>query len=207
MKLQRIHIIFIFSLFLGVIISMQVKSFSGINEIYTRDNNTGIFQEISILKLKNEDLRKEISVIEENLSQLSGQESAVQALKNELEKYKKLSGKFAIFGSGITLTLEGDISAPWMVDLINELFNIGAEAVDINGIRISGFISGIDSLPKGQIMINSSILTAPFVLNAIGESSVLYENINLSGGILDRIKMAFPGKNIVVEKKEIIKMN
>ena len=54
------------------------------------------------------------------------------------------------------------------------MFNSTAQAVSINGIRITNQTAGFDVLPKGQIFLNGSILTYPYIFEAIGEGSIFW---------------------------------
>ena len=105
------------------------------------------------------------------------------------------------------MTLDGKFSTPWMIDIVNELFNSGAQAVSVNGIRIVNKTSGFDTLPKGQILLNGSILSSPYTVNAIGESSTLATLIQSPGGIFDRLKKAFPTLKSTITTKDIIQMD
>lgn len=99
------------------------------------------------------------------------------------------------------------MTTPWVIDLINQLLAVGSEAVDINGIRITNETSGFDTLPQGQILINGSILTTPYVVNAIGESSTLIAQLEIPGGFFDRLLGTFPKLKVEVTEKDIIQMN
>jgi uncharacterized protein YlxW (UPF0749 family) len=194
------------ALLLAFFVIAQGRSLEAIDKLIGRENTSNIFQEIKILKDKNLALKNEINDLELNIEQLSDQNLALEAIHGDIKKYKMLSGKFSIFGPGVTVTLTNDVPAPWVIDLINEFFSLGAEAVDINGIRISNHVSGIDTLPQGQMLLNGSILTSPYVFNAIGDSNVISTGLELPGGIFNRLSDAFPGLKIDIVKKDVIHM-
>ena len=193
-------------LLLGSFVGIQSRSFEEIDKLRLRDMQSNIFQEIKILKEKNEDLKKAIIELENTISQLKDQNLALGAIQDQIDKYKKLSGGRAVFGPGINLKINNKISTPWLIDLINELFNSGAQAVSVNGIRLTTFNLGFDTLPQGQIVINGSILSPPFEFKAIGESSVLEANLKVTGGILERLKAAFPDLQAEIIKKDVIQI-
>ena len=205
MKPRKLYIS-IFALVLGVLISFQIRSYSGIKDIVARNDNSNIFEQISIIKEKNNGLKKEIDELEDNLSRLQDRDDALTVIDEEIEKYQKLAGKSPVFGSGIILVVRGDIPAPWINDIVNELFNSGAQAVGINNIRISNSSAGLDTLPQGQIWMGGNILSPPYVFNVIGDSQLIGKIINLPGGILSRLKIAFPTVDISIEEKEIVKI-
>lgn len=194
------------ALIFGFLLVVQGRSFDQVNDVYVRDMESNIFQEINILKDKNRDLRVEIDALNADLEQLSGQGQALDVIQSEIEKYEKLSGRYSVFGPGITVTIAGDITTPWAIDLINNFFNSGAEAIAVNGIRITNTSVGFDTLPKGQILLNGSILAPPFVFDVVGEPATLFDTFTLKGGILDKLKKTFPDLAIGITKKEVIQM-
>jgi len=193
------------SAFVAFFIVIQVKSMNNV-DILIRDQKSNVFQEILILKNQNEDLKHEIIDLEKTLEQLDDQSSALEAIENEINKYKKLSGEEAIYGTGLAISLNSSIDTPWIVDLTNELFNSGAQAVSINGIRITNYTSGLDTIPSGQILLNGSTLSAPYIFEAIGEPEVLLNILRLEDSILFRMTEVFPELKIDMIKKEFIEM-
>lgn len=205
--LDKKEYLVIVGLILGVLVTMQIRSVIGINDLFERDRNSNIFEELKISKDKNDDLRSEIDNLEESLEKLQDQNLALESIEKDIIEYKKLSGEHPIFGPGISVKITGNILAPWIVDLINEFFNAGAQAVDINGIRITNKIGGIDTMPNGQLLLDGNILTSPFIFSVIGDSKNMLSIFELSGGIFDRIKLAFPQAIITSKVHDVIQMN
>lgn len=197
-------LIWLAALALGILVPMEINAIRGASEGFSRENESNFFKEIRILKEKNDDLRSEVSDLEETLANLKDQNFALEEIEDELTKYMKLSGDYPIFGPGIQLTIQRNIGTNWLIDTINELFNAGAQAVSINDIRIDQANSGFDTLPKGDPVINGQILTTPFVINAIGEAQTLSDVITLPGGIVSRLKAAYPGIKIDLSKKDVL---
>lgn len=206
MNIQKTYIL-ITTLILGFFIAIQSRSFESVSNEFQRDVKSNIFQEIKILKEKNESLRKEAEDLEDNLNQFADQNSALSAVEAEIEKYTKLSGSTPVFGSGVSVTVSGQITTPWVVDLVNALFNADSEAVSVNGIRLTNKSAGFDTLPQGQILLNGSVLSPPYVFNALGESSNIISILELPGGIYSRLTAAIPGLKIDSITKDIIQLN
>ena len=206
MKVQKIYI-FISAIIFGFLLIIQIRSYESVNELFSRDMSSNVFQEIKTLKDGNEDLRREVANLEDLTIQLADQNLALKAIEEEIKKHEKLHGKSPIYGPGLRIEINADISSQWLVDFINELFNSTAQAVSINSIRITNQTAGFDVLPKGQIFLNGSILTAPYVFEAIGEGSSILEILELPGGIFDRIEASFQEVEIKTELKELVEMN
>lgn len=212
MKLRNIQFdpsktsVILTAILLGVFIGIQSRSFEDLNAILARDMNSNVFQEIKILKDENEDLKAEVKELEEIIVHVKDQDLALKTIEDEIEKYRKFSGETPIFGPGINLKINGAITTPWMTDLINESFNSGAQAVSVNGIRLTNKTAGIDTLPHGQMVLNGSILSPPYDFKAIGESSIMETNLTISGGILSRLKDAFKALQIEIIRKDVIQI-
>lgn len=203
--MRHIYILISASL-IGFFLIIQMRSFEDVNDLLLRDQESNIFQEIRILTEKNEDLNAEVISLEDTYAHITDQNDILDSVEDEIEKYQKLNGEKSIFGPGITVKLEGDITTPWITDLINDFFNSGAQAVAINGIRITNRTVGFDTLPQGQILLNGSILSAPYFFDVIGESQVLSDILQLKGGIFDRLQNNFPNLKIEITRKEVIQM-
>ena len=207
MNIKKIFIL-VTSLILGALIIFEARSFDGLSEVFFRDTQSNIFKEIKIMKDKNESLRDEITGLQDTIEQLTDQNSALTAIEEEIEKYEKLSGSNSIFGPGIEIVINGDLTTPWATDLTNAIFNAGAQAVSVNGIRLTNQTIGFDTMPKGQILLNGSvILTSPYTFSAIGESSYLAEIFELPGGIFDKLEASFPNIKIETTHRDIIHMD
>lgn len=133
--------------------------------------------------------------------QLTEQEKATEsAVAEELQKLRILSGLTSLSGPGIVLTLDdsklkGNEDAPADMYLIhyedlllvvNELFAAGAEAVSINGQRI---ITTSEIRCAGPtILVNSTRVTPPFEILAIGDAQTLQSSLEMRGGILEPMR-------------------
>jgi uncharacterized protein YlxW (UPF0749 family) len=199
--------ILIVALILGFFISLQTKSYENVNNEFLRDMESNIFQEIKILKDKNENLRREVGDLENTLEQFSDQNMSIQAIEDQIKRFTKLSGRAPVFGPGVIVTFEGDISTPWLVDLVNAFFGVGAEAISVNGIRLVNRTIGFDTLPRGQILLNGSVLSAPYVFSVIGETSNIVRMTELPGGIFSRMKNSIPNLQVELTSKDFIQMN
>jgi uncharacterized protein YlxW (UPF0749 family) len=194
-------------LLIGVLVVLQIRSFQQIGGVFVRDTRINAFQEINILKTKNEALKKEIADLEDLVLQFSDQTQALVALDTQILKYRTLDGDSSVYGPGLSIYFNANIDTPWMTDLVNAFFYSGAEAVAVNGIRITDDTAGFDALPQGQILLNGSIVSAPFTFELIGESSEMSTFLEVDGGILSRLKASFPGIDVSLAKKDIIQMN
>lgn len=157
-----------------------------ISELYKHSEEQRELLELEVAKLRE---------------QLTEQEKASEsAVAEELQKLRILSGLTSLSGPGIVLTLDdsklkGNEDAPADMYLIhyedlllvvNELFAAGAEAVSINGQRI---ITTSEIRCAGPtILVNSTRVTPPFEILAIGDAQTLQSSLEMRGGILEPMR-------------------
>ncbi len=146
-------------------------------------------------------------------------DEATKLIKDELDRVKMLAGLVAVKGQGIIITLDDTkalekiaIDAGYydpnvyvihdsdLAMVVNELRAAGAEAISINGQRITGN-SEIRCIGP-QVLINGIRMTAPFKISAIGDSKNLRASLTLRGGIIDSIKSA--NIDVSIEEQEEI---
>lgn len=204
---DKTYIAILFLLFLTIFAVIQNMSLAPVADLLSRDSQTNSFKEIDILKDKNQDLRDEVNELEGTLSQLSNQNEALGAIDDQIKKYQKLSGESPIFGPGISISIDSELEIAWAIDLINDFFNSGAQAVSINNLRITNRTIGFEVLPNKNLLLYGSVLRAPYEFNLIGEPADLEKILTLPGGIISRYKASFPQAKVEINRKEVIKMD
>lgn len=102
-------------------------------------------------------------------------QAAVDQAQQEVDSLNVLAGLVPVTGPGIRLTITeetGTVSIGSMLDTVQELRSVGAEALQINGeVRVvaqSAFEEGV-----GGIEIDGTLVEPPYVIDAIGLASTL----------------------------------
>ena len=117
-----------------------------------------------------------------------------KAMAQELKNAQTLAGLTDVEGEGVIVVLKdsaepGTSSANYIIhdrdlrDIVNELVASGAEAISINGERVS---------PKSAIRcvgptitINNRYFASPFTIKAIGDPKTLEAGLNIRDGVVD----------------------
>ncbi len=189
----------------GALTVWQFKSF-GIAESAIRDSDANnIFREVQVLKLTNDELKQEIEELTLQLESLTDGHSYRESIRKELEKNQLISGLTPIEGPGITLILDKPVAVSWIVDTLNELWTAGAEAIAINGIRLSPYTVGFEDF-NGQIYLNKVPLRTPYKIESVGNTDILEKILSQQGSITARLKTAYPGIQINIKTEELIQM-
>lgn len=167
----------------------------------------------------NKDLQKELYEKQDQVKKieksLKDEKQVYFNLVEDVEKFRMYVGDVPVVGKGVQVTLEDSSYIPegenvnnyivhesHIFNVINELNISGADAISINGQRISSdsyiFCNG------PVVTVDGNQFPAPFVISAIGDPGVLIPALNIAGGIIDQL--AYDNIVVTVEKKDEIKM-
>lgn len=113
---------------------------------------------------------------EQLLDDTSARGTALQEARDEVDTLTVLAGLVPVTGPGIRITVtEGDaaeVSLSSMLDLVQELRTVGAEAIQLNGeVRVVAQTSFEDV--EGGLLVDGTLVEAPYVVDVIGEPGVL----------------------------------
>lgn len=169
------------------------------------------------LQKTNRELAKELQGLQQNVEKkennLADQEQISSNLVEDLKKLRMVVGNVKVKGEGVEVTLndssyipEGENPNDYIVheehirSIIDELHVAGAEAIAVNGQRISHdtYISCIGPV----VSVDGNQYPAPFVITAIGDSPTLEKSLNLY--IVDKI--VNDGVEVRVEKETTLEM-
>ncbi len=178
--------------------------------------NQVIMEQTTNRKLQ-EDLRlfqAQVRDLESNLASMDEEkEVKAQNLLEDIERLRKIVGQVEVEGPGIEIALE---DADYMPDganpndyivhefhiqrVVHELFVAGAEAVAINGYRISH--QSYIQCTGPVIRVDGNTSSAPFLITGIGDPDHLESALTLPGGVQyqlvnDEITVRIQKKNMI----------
>lgn len=184
---------------IGVILSNQSSSV----EAYTASLEAQ--SEVNLLSLwrNNDERLQELqdqyyqrqSEYEDLLTQTSQGKVSIESFSQDIQKTRVFNGDVESSGPGLIIRFPGDkpITLRELLDVINELHNSGAEAVAINGNRVTAH-SFFKEIPydRGQeeylLQHNQSLLNYPLIIQAIGDYANLHNGLTIVGGIIDKLR-------------------
>ncbi len=151
-------------------------------------------------KDKNIDLNRQLiqanTSLETYRKNASENDEGSKAMADELKNAMLLAGLTDVEGEGVTVVLKdstesntGASSNNYIIhdrdlrDIVNELVGSGAEAISINGERISSK-SAIRCVGP-TITINNNYYAPPFTIKAIGDPNTLEAGLNIRDGVVD----------------------
>ena len=142
-------------------------------------------------------MRKEVQSYREAAAG-SGEQSD-QALLDEIAYLQLAAGMTDVVGPGIEVVLEDSTAANTSGDeadylihdsdilsVVNELRDAGAEALSLNGNRI---LATSEIRCSGSVVtINGRRTSAPFVIDAIGDTDTMFNALMMRNGVVDVLK-------------------
>ncbi|MFD9242242.1 DUF881 domain-containing protein [Streptomyces sp. NPDC059556] len=177
---------------LGLGLAIQVSSTSD-NSALRGARQEDLVRILDELDDRTQRLEDEKARLEKQRTELeSSSDQAEEARKQTQEKEQQLgilAGTVAAEGPGITLTVgdpTGAVESDMLLDAIQELRAAGAEAIQVNGVRVvadSYFTGGGDDM-----RIDGTKVTAPYVFKVIGKPEDLEPALNIPGGVVQTLE-------------------
>ena len=188
---------------LTMAICVQLKTMSSASSTVSQSlADNGLRDEVLKMKEKYDNTYNELQNAQKELEKIrqaaTQNDSTAEAKEQELKENNMLLGNTDVVGDGVEVILAdatvtnsinpsaqiihyGDIQ-----DVVNELKNAGAEAIEINGQRL---INTSAITCEGNIIkINGERVGSPFYIRAIGSQSLLYGALTRAGSYLDIIR-------------------
>jgi uncharacterized protein YlxW (UPF0749 family) len=181
---------------------LAVLGFAAITQVRTNntDNNYAGYREqdlvdvLSGLAGTSQKAQTEIDSLEATRRNLEARQqsdaTALAAAKRQEQELSILAGWVPVTGPGIRLTVtEGPrtITVDSVLDAIEELRSAGAEAMQLNGkVRLVAQ-SSVQTAARG-LDVDGTVLTSPFVLDAIGDPHTLQGALSLIDGPISQFQ-------------------
>jgi uncharacterized protein YlxW (UPF0749 family) len=201
---------------LGFLIAAQLAS-EGPRVRYTTQERTPLVETANELQSQQDalkaqilDLRAKVQGIE---TQGEGSADLVRQLNARLQDARMAAGLIALTGTGIVIQLEDSkASVPpdgsqsdYLVGsrdirvVVEQLWGSGAEAIAVNGERITPTTAIIDV--GTSLLVNSAYLAPPYQITALGPAD-LYDRLSKSPGFVDFLRARSEGYGIRVSVAE-----
>lgn len=199
-------------LVLGSLLGVQFHTQELRGESQGRRQTTALVERLSQnetqLKEQQGEIERLRTLLSEYEKQASSERGLTKLMTDELHTARIALGMVEVKGPGIVLEVSdstikttdptgvGDVYVIHDFDLLqiaNELWGAGAEAISLNGQRL---ITGSAIMCSGRLIeVNRVTVASPFVFQAIGDKDKLMSALNIRDGMLDRLRvLQFPVK-------------
>ncbi|MGW2294791.1 DUF881 domain-containing protein [Streptomyces violaceorubidus] len=193
-RLTRAQLIVALLLFgLGFGLAVQVASNSDSDGALRGARQEDLVRILDELDDRTQRLEDEKQGLEKQRDELeNSSDQAEEARKQTLEKERQLgilAGTVAAQGPGITVTIgdtKGTVEADMLLDAIQELRAAGAEAIQVNGVRVVAgtYLADTDK----SVSVDGNKINAPYRFQVIGKPQDLEPALNIPGGVVQTLE-------------------
>lgn len=201
---QLVVAVLLFALGLGL--AIQVRS--------TNDHSAlrGARQEdlvriLDELDSRQQRLQQEKAQLDQSLAQLDNSSNqakeAQEQTRKKAEELGVLAGTVKAGGPGIILTVvdpQGQVKADMLLDTLQELRAAGAEAIQINDVRVV-VATYFTDVPSGGVQIDGKSVSQPYRFTVIGNPQDLTPALNIPGGIVRTLEREQVATSITEQQK------
>jgi uncharacterized protein YlxW (UPF0749 family) len=197
---------------LGVAIVTQVRQNDSGDSLETA-RPADLLVLLDSLQQREAALNTEVADLQRTLAALqasgSSDQAAIENAQARLAALSILIGTVSATGPGVTLTIDDaavGVAPETMLDVINELRNAGAEAMEVQGGQGDPKVSvrvGVDTWVVGRpgaLEIDGQTLNPPYTVVAIGDPPTLAAAMNIPGGAVDSVERV--GGTMVVQQSD-----
>ncbi|MFC8714997.1 MULTISPECIES: DUF881 domain-containing protein [unclassified Streptomyces] len=178
---------------LGFGLAIQVASNSDSDNALRGARQEDLVRILDELDDRTQRLEDEKQGLEKQRQELeNSSDQAEEARKQTEEKERQLgilAGTVAAQGPGITMTIKdtkGTVRADMLLDAIQELRAAGAEAIEVNGVRV---VAGTYLTDSGKsVDVDGNKINAPFRFQVIGKPQDLEPALNIPGGVVQTLE-------------------
>jgi uncharacterized protein YlxW (UPF0749 family) len=200
-------LVLLLAVVLGAAIAAQVQLTNerGLAQL-SQPDLVRVLDDVSLQSSRLDQQVRELEATRDRLKSGTGTSAeALEQAQKRLDTLGILAGTIAAKGPGITLRIsdpQGQVTGPVILDLIQELRDGGAEAIDVGGVRVvaSTFIGDAG----GVVKIDGTPVPRPFVVKAIGDSKTLASAMTIPGGIVESVRQK--GANATVTESDSIEI-
>lgn len=195
-----------------VALLLAAMGFAAVTQVRSNEDDTtyagyreqDLIDVLSGLAGTSQRARSEIARLEATRRQLesdtSAQQAALDQARKQTDTLNVLAGLVPVSGPGIRITIDevsGAVTADAFVDMVQELRNAGAEAMQINGtVRVVAQSSFTDV--TGGIRVDGTTLNAPYVVDVIGDPSALSGAMSILEG--PRVDLQNLGAQVAIDE-------
>lgn len=178
-------------LLLGLLITLAVVRPTGDVDEWRAARTEDLVQILDDLGERQTRLEAEaqrLSQIERDLRAGSTAEALVEA-RRQLEALRVMTGTTPVVGPGVTIEItdrDGVIDAAVLVNAIQELRDAGAEAMQVDEIRVvtdTWFADGADG-----IVVDGQTVGDPIRIRAIGDPDTMSAALSIPGGLAESVR-------------------
>lgn len=193
MEKGKLSIVFV-CMVLGFMLAIQFRTTQDIKEGQPLQRAEVLTERLQKLEAENADLREELQALQD-----APEDAAAGKVNSNIQM---LAGTVPMEGSGVIITIDDSsqtakqgtedlniylVHDEDLLKVVNELRAAGAEAISLNGQRLTANSEIRCAGPT--VSVNNERSAPPFEIRAIGNVKDLENAINMRGGVADTLKV------------------
>jgi uncharacterized protein YlxW (UPF0749 family) len=185
--------LFFTMMLLGFLVATQARVQEGRGRELEKQSLDELTTLVGTLARENERLQSELSRIEILVldTKYAGQSDAdlLSEQRLNLGALRLATGALPAHGPGVRIVIkdeQGQIDAYDLGQLLNELKSAGAEALVVNGRRLT-YRSALRQVNSG-IFLDASLLERPYIIEAVGLPQDLESSLVMAGGMVPSLQ-------------------
>ncbi|MFB8238604.1 DUF881 domain-containing protein [Kitasatospora purpeofusca] len=205
---QLVVAVLLFALGLGL--AIQVRSTNDHHSQLRGARQEDLVRILDELDSRQQRLQQEKAELEQSLAKLEN--SSNQAKEAQEQTRKKvtelgvLAGTVKATGPGIVLTVDdpqGQVKADMLLDTLQELRAAGAEAIQINDVRVvvNTYFTDVSG---GGVQIDGKKVSAPYRFTVVGNPQDLTPALNIPGGVVRTLESHQARATISQQQKVVV---
>jgi uncharacterized protein YlxW (UPF0749 family) len=194
----------------GFLVAAQLGTTSRGAENLAAESESDLTRIFSSLNEESASLRDEISQLRLELAALQSSaerdQLARDAEERQLSELQILAGIVPARGPGVAVRIDdpdGVFEFQFLLDLVQELRDAGAEAIAVNGRRVGGTTAF--SFRREAVTVDGQEVAQPYEVLAIGDPATLEVGLKIPGGAVDTLD-ALEGTEISVERRSEVRV-
>ncbi len=195
---------------LGFLLATQFQAREGLRNRLAGEREEDLAQILADLGAASDRIQDEIVEIRIRLQGVRGSAEQERVLiedaESRLDAVRILLGLVPVKGQGIVATIsdpQGAVGPEVLLDAVQELRDAGAEAIEVNQVRIVAS-SAFQGTP-GSVSISGRQINGPFEIVAVGGRDTLEEALRIPGGLADSVDV-IQGASISIQQRDALKI-
>lgn len=189
-KAQILSAVLLGLLGFAIVVQMQSSQRDGLAGL-RQTELIGLLDEVT---RRTDDLEAEERRLNALVSDLQSGQNSQQVARDAAEQNAEvqgiLSGRLAATGPGVSIKIIEEpgtfLSGQTLFNILEELRNAGAEAIEVNGVRLvaSSYFAESD----GVVTVGGSQISSPYVWYAIGDPKTIEPALEIPGGAMPQVR-------------------
>ena len=156
---------------------------------------------------RTDDLEAEAAELEATRDELrsgsTSREAALEAARDSAATQGILTGRLPAVGPGVTVIVTdggGSVAPVTLLNMLEELRNAGAEAIELNDVRITASSAFVGT--AGDVVLDGVSIDSPYRWTAIGVPDTIATALEIPGGALAAVRRD-GGRGVVTRHDEV----